>query len=184
MFKRVTIFDLDMTIVDSSHRTPNKPDGTLDLFGYFERKTRQHIFSDRLLPLAVVMRDLFYSGETYVVICTARDMNDDDFDFLNAKEIPYHKILNRNLVRDATEITCPVQLFQYISEGKIKTKPYYMKSDHLYKAHVLSYLDQLKQFKNLPKFFWDDARPVISHFRKHPNYTMMNAVTYNQRLAA
>ena len=32
--KRVVIFDLDETVVDSAHRTPNNPDGTLNLSRY------------------------------------------------------------------------------------------------------------------------------------------------------
>ena len=52
MKKKIAIFDLDGTVIDSSHRTPNKPDGTLDLEGYFELRTRKNIFKDTLLPLA------------------------------------------------------------------------------------------------------------------------------------
>ena len=39
-YKRVMIFDLDETLVNSKHRTPNRADGTLDLAGYFRNKTR------------------------------------------------------------------------------------------------------------------------------------------------
>ena len=39
--KKVVVFDLDGTVIDSAHRTPNLPDGTLDLAGYHKRKTRE-----------------------------------------------------------------------------------------------------------------------------------------------
>ena len=80
--KKIVIFDLDETVIDSSHRTPNNPDGTLNLNKYFELKNRENIFKDSLLPLAAKMKELYASGEYHVVICTARHMDENDFDFL------------------------------------------------------------------------------------------------------
>ena len=40
--KKIAIFDLDGTLVDSSHRTPNNADGTLDLQGYYKNRTRKN----------------------------------------------------------------------------------------------------------------------------------------------
>ena len=62
MKKKIAIFDLDGTVIDSSHRTPNKPDGTLDLEGYFELRTRKNIFKDTLLPLAEKMKEMYAAG--------------------------------------------------------------------------------------------------------------------------
>jgi len=64
--KRVVIFDLDETVVDSAHRTPNHPDGTLNLPLYLTLKTRENTLRDKLLPLAKYWKSLDLS-ETYVV---------------------------------------------------------------------------------------------------------------------
>ena len=87
MKKKIAIFDLDGTVIDSSHRTPNKPDGTLDLEGYFELRTRKNIFKDTLLPLAEKMKEMYASGDYYIVICTARGMCQADYDFLDANSL-------------------------------------------------------------------------------------------------
>ena len=41
--KEVAIFDLDGTIIDSSHRTPNNLDGTLNLERYHEMFNRSNV---------------------------------------------------------------------------------------------------------------------------------------------
>ena len=69
--KKIAVFDLDGTVIDSEHRTPNKADGTLDLDGYFQLRTRENIFKDTLLPLAEIMKEMYDSGDYHIVICTA-----------------------------------------------------------------------------------------------------------------
>jgi len=59
--KNITIFDLDGTVLDSSHRQATKPDGTLDLAKWFENATPEKIFQDKVLPLAQQMRKRFKS---------------------------------------------------------------------------------------------------------------------------
>jgi len=90
--KKTAVFDLDGTIINSTHRTPNNADGTLDLKRYFENKTRESIFRDTLLPLADKMKQMYDSGQYHIVICTAREMDQDDFDFLDYHGIKYDEI--------------------------------------------------------------------------------------------
>ena len=52
--KRIVVFDLDETIIDSKHRTPNRPDGTLDLDRYFAMKNRESIFLPFYLPYLII----------------------------------------------------------------------------------------------------------------------------------
>lgn len=65
------IFDLDGTVIDTSHRYRNGPDGHIDLEYWFENSTPEMIALDKLLPLADVMRRYYDEGHT-VIICTAR----------------------------------------------------------------------------------------------------------------
>ena len=93
--KKIAIFDLDGTVIDSDHRTPNKADGTLDLDRYFELKTRENIFRDTVLPLAERMKEMYDSGDWHIVICTARDMDQNDFDFLADNDLKFHECFDK-----------------------------------------------------------------------------------------
>ena len=158
MKTHIVIFDLDETIVDSSHRTPNNPDGTLNLPKYLESKTRENTLKDTLLPLANVWKNLDLE-KVYVVVCTARSWADFDQEFLDIHGLFAHKILHRKA--DGSENHTP---------------------DALLKRKWLKMLN-LKQFKNLPKIMFDDANPVISEMRKS-GLVCMNAISVNKRLAA
>jgi hypothetical protein len=157
-FKRIYVFDLDETIIDSAHRTPNKPDGTLDLERYFALKNRDSIFRDTLLPLAAFFKAIDRT-ENYVIICTARVMTDDDYAFLAHHNLVAHKVLCRP--EDG-------------SENCVK--------DGVLKARKIQRLRNLRQFRNKPVYMWDDAKPVIRAMRKI-GVTCMNAIKVNQRLA-
>ena len=54
------IFDLDHTIIDSSHRQSYLPDGSLDLVHWRENSTAEKVAQDTLLPLARVMASADY----------------------------------------------------------------------------------------------------------------------------
>jgi len=45
--KNITIFDLDGTVIDSSHRQATKPDGTLNLEHWFEMQRQKKSFKTR-----------------------------------------------------------------------------------------------------------------------------------------
>lgn len=153
--KKIAIFDLDGTVIDSSHRTPNHPDGTLNLDGYFELKTRENVFKDTLLPLADKMKEMYDSGEYHIVICTAREMNEDDYDFLYIHNLKYHEIFERSNVRKPHHWNLP--------DAAYKTK-------------------QLKPYKYKKYEFYDDAGPIVSAFSSYPNVTMYDANIENRRL--
>jgi len=155
--KRVVIFDLDATIVDSEHRTPNHADGTLNLPAYLELKTRENTLKDGLLPLARYWKSLDLT-ETYVIVCTARTWADFDQEFLDVNGLVAHKILHR--AGDGSENGTP--------DAKLKRK-------------WLNILN-LKQFKGVPRIMFDDAKPVISEMRKM-GLVCLNAITVNKRLA-
>lgn len=90
---KVKIFDLDHTVIDSSHRQITKPDGSLDLENWLANCTREKIFGDELLPLADEMKNSY--PHFYVVVCTARTMNVHDFEFLAAHGLHFDEILYR-----------------------------------------------------------------------------------------
>ena len=90
----IYIFDLDHTVVDSSHRQATRPDGSLDLDHWREHSTAKLIERDTLLPLAHEWRKLLKRGHT-VLVCTARVMGPADYFYLGSRGLFAHKIISR-----------------------------------------------------------------------------------------
>ena len=88
------IFDLDGTVIDSSHRHATNSDGSIDLAHWFENSTREKVMADTLLPLAKVMRSYFEQGHR-VIICTARCLRAADYEFLIHNNVASDHILSR-----------------------------------------------------------------------------------------
>lgn len=88
------IFDLDGTCIDSSHRQATLPDGSLDLDHWFEHNTPEKIANDSLLPLANLFRQ-HCSSNNFVIVCTARQMIEADFEFLTNNGLFADAIIHR-----------------------------------------------------------------------------------------
>ena len=87
------IFDLDHTVIDSSHRQRLKPNGDLDLDHWIaNRANRDLVMADRLLPLAHYWRAL---GP--VAVCTSRVASDLEHEYLARHYLPVHYFSSRNL---------------------------------------------------------------------------------------
>ena len=96
MIKNISIFDLDGTCVDSSHRQATLSDGTLNLAAWFANATPEKIAQDKLLPLAKEISNRKDKGD-YVIICTARVLGVWDHVFLADHGIKAQFILSRAL---------------------------------------------------------------------------------------
>ena len=92
---KLLVYDLDETIITSSHRQCFKPDGTLDLEHWRENCTPEMIAKDKLLPLANHMRQSFYQRGTFVTICTSRVMQKADWQYLNRNGLNFHYAMHR-----------------------------------------------------------------------------------------
>jgi hypothetical protein len=136
--KNIIIFDLDETCINSSHRTPNFPDGTLNLEAYIKNHTPKNVAKDKLLPIAKLMRDRHAMGD-YIIILTARDMQSCDYQFLQRNNLPYHKIMSRD---------------------QCKSEKHYKMKDGDYKMTWIKPFLKLKQFKGKQVIMFDDAKPV------------------------
>ena len=86
------IFDLDGTVIDSSHRQNTLPDGSLDLAHWIENNTVDKILADSLLPLAEKMREV--RSDTVAVI-TARVIQDADLAFLKRNNLKFDFLFSR-----------------------------------------------------------------------------------------
>ena len=89
------IFDLDHTVIDSTHRQLTKPDGTLDLAHWIENNTPEKIAADSLLPLADFWKAHQMSAQNEIVVCTARVFGAADAQFLDDHGLYADAILSR-----------------------------------------------------------------------------------------
>ena len=96
MTNKTFIFDLDHTVIDSSHRQITKADGSLDLDNWIANCTREKIMADKILPLASMWR-IFQASGAEIVVCTARVMGEWDHAFLADHGLKASAILSRPL---------------------------------------------------------------------------------------
>ena len=156
MIKQITIFDLDGTTLDSSHRQATLPNGNLNLAHWKENSTPEKIFDDKVLPLAQEVRRRNKKGD-YTIVCTARTLSYADFEFLMQEGILADKVISRPLGNNE-------------DDAKLKRK------------QLNSFLS-LRQFKQANKVMFDDNNNVRSELRQigisviHPN-------KYNNRKVA
>lgn len=109
------IFDLDGTVIDSSHRKATLPDGSLDLAHWLENNRPEKIALDTLLPLARVMRIL--SETCHVIVCTARAIQQADLDFMAANGLKYNAFLSREHGNNESDETLKVRLLSDYFNG-------------------------------------------------------------------
>ena len=131
MKKQIFIFDLDDTVIDSSHRATLKADAIeLDLDAWRRDSTYENIMKDSLLPLANFMRECIASPHAYTWVCTAREMQQADHDFLAKHRLTPNLVLSRQL--DDT------------------------RADHILKYKMMNRLLKLKPFRDCETIFFDD----------------------------
>tara|TARA_B100001287_G_scaffold255761_1_gene240112 strand:- start:1210 stop:1677 length:468 start_codon:yes stop_codon:yes gene_type:complete len=147
----IVVFDLDQTIIDSRHRTPVK-DGKVDVVKYISLQTRDNIYRDTILPLADVMKKDY--KDNYIIICTARHMTKNDYDFLRDNDLKYHEIYERGIVDK--------------SISSLDDAEYKMKC--------------LKKYKHINYTFYDDSEEVINKFKMYPNVRMVDSKIENVNL--
>jgi phosphoglycolate phosphatase-like HAD superfamily hydrolase len=79
--KRVEIFDMDGTIVDSTHRYRTMPCGSKIDLAYWNDNAHKAM-NDKMLPLAEHYKACLADPECYVIIATARVMGAADWAFV------------------------------------------------------------------------------------------------------
>jgi len=126
---RICIYDLDGTIIDSSHRATHDSNGNIDLNGWKEKSTKEFIFKDSLLPLYCQLQEDYKNGDM-VVLCTARELSKWDYEYINMHNIYYDKIISRP-IGNTTQ-------------------------DHILKKAQCSYLFNLPCYRESEKWFFDD----------------------------
>ena len=91
---KIYIFDLDDTTIDSRHRQLYFLNRKLDLEYWEQNSTRENIFKDELLFLALFMQWLI-SQQFTVWVLTAREISDYDVEFLKHHKLMPDRIISR-----------------------------------------------------------------------------------------
>ncbi len=139
MLRKITVYDLDGVLVDTSHRYRNLPDGTIDLAYWLENRTEENIAEDKILPLARQYQDDCLDPFTYCIICTSRMYHVLDIEFIVGILGAPDKLLMR-------------------PENN-------MEADGVLKRRQLQRLFNLRQFQWLPRFLWEDNPRNIDELR-------------------
>jgi len=85
------IFDLDETVIDSSHRQGET------LADWVALNTRENVLKDTLLPLADQMKAAYYNGDV-VTVCTSRVLSANDFESFRSLGLRFDNLLARTLL--------------------------------------------------------------------------------------
>lgn len=88
MIKKIKIYDLDGTLIDSSHRYQTK-NGRIDLAHWRDNDTRLNVFKDSFLDLHKWLQVDLKRKDTFVIFATARacTYNDHNYEFLKNHNI-------------------------------------------------------------------------------------------------
>ena len=147
----ICIYDLDGTIIDSSHRATHDEQGNIDLANWVENSTKDLINQDLLMPLyAQLVAD--YKNGNMVILCTARNLGVYDWEFIHAMGIYYDRVISR--------------------------PKYNMTRDCILKQSQLRYLFNLPQYKDNKKIFYDDNQANLDLVGELGNVELVNPKGY------
>ena len=153
---KICIYDLDGTIINSSHRAKYDEQGNLDLDHWKLNNTKENIFKDDLLPMYWQLRNDYENGNI-VILCTARELGKWDLEFIHSMGIYYDYIYSRPI--------------------GIPTK------DEIIKKAQLRHFWNFKQYRKYRKYFYDDKIENLREIRKLGNVDCINARIWNNKFA-
>ena len=149
---KICIYDLDGTIINSSHRASYDEQGNLDLDHWKANNTKENIFKDDLLPMYWQLRNDYENGNI-VILCTARELGKWDLEYIHSMGIYYDYIYSRP-VGNPTK-------------------------DEILKKAQLRHFWNFKQFKKMPKTFADDRQENLDEIQTLGNVSLINAKEWN-----
>ena len=153
MNPKIMIYDLDGTIIDSSHRARYDENGKLDLEHWKENNTKENIFNDNLLPMWKQLQMDYKQGHI-IILCTARELGKWDWEYIHSMGIYYDYVKSRK-------------------EGETTV-------DWKLKKRLLNPFFNLKPFKKAEKFFYDDNQLNLGAIQDMGGISI-NAKEWNDR---
>ena len=118
---KFVIFDLDATVIDSSHRQLARADGSLDLAAWRQNSTYPKVMADSLLPLANHWARIQKMNNVFIAVCTARVMSDADLDYLKFKGLKANEIMSRSVTDNRPDhVMKKGKILKFLREHNIK----------------------------------------------------------------
>jgi len=154
-FPKIRIYDLDGTIIDSSHRAKYDDNGKLDLDHWRENNTKENIFKDDLLPMYWQLVADYKNGDI-IILCTARELNKWDWEYIHSMGIYYDYVKSR-------------PIGETMSDWKLK-------------RNLLNPFFNLKPFQKLAKYFYDDNENNLAQL-SNMGAIICNAKQWNNRFS-
>ena len=148
---RICIYDLDGTVIDSSHRATHDQEGNIDLANWIANSTKELIFNDSLMPLYTQLVNDYKNGDM-VILCTARLLGKYDLEYIHSMGIYYDRIISRPTGNQT--------------------------NDGILKNSQLRYLFNLPQYKNREKVFYDDNQNNLNLVGKLGKIELVNPRGY------
>jgi len=160
MNQEVYIYDLDGTIIDSSHRVGINEDGSINLDLWRANATAENVAKDKLIMHTYQHLVDTYKAGHYVILCTARELNQPDLEYIANNNIYYDRIISR----------------PHGNEMK----------DFALKKMQLSYLFQMPSIRKMRKWFFDDNKKNLLAIRElgrafNSQVVTIDAVLFNQQ---
>lgn len=171
--RQVIAFDLDHTLIDSSHRNVTNPDGSFNLTGWIEKSTWEYIQQDKLLPLCHHFWAFKEAGFTLIAV-TAREMREDDYRFLKENDLDFDLVLERGNSKELDEQLKDGKLHEFLSEeGRIPYLFFDDKDENLEVAAKHGFQPMKAQLFNL--------RTVVKDYHSIKNVTATNIKDFNPK---
>ena len=144
---KICIYDLDGTVIDSSHRATHDEQGNIDLVNWKAKSTKDFIFQDSLMPLySQLVKD--YKNGDMVILCTAREFSKWDWEYLYFHNIYFDRVISR-------------------PKGNIS-------NDGELKKNQLRYLFTLPCYRDRIKIFYDDNENNLKTVAELGDIILMN----------
>ena len=122
MEKLVIAWDLDGTLIDSSHRALVNGEFSLDFWQ--KMATPSNIMKDKLLPLYEVFQEFQKTGFTQICV-TARVLNQGDFEFFKKHNMNFSLFLQREDSLELDEVLKTKRLKDFFEkEGRLPFQAY------------------------------------------------------------
>lgn len=171
--RQVIAFDLDHTLIDSSHRHCTHPDGSFNLQGWIEKSTWEHIQKDVLLPLCHHFWAFKEAGFTVIAV-TAREMREPDYRFLRENDLEFDAILERGNSKELDEQLKNGKLREFLSqEGRIPYLFFDDKDENLEVAKKYGFQTMKAQLFNL--------KTVVKDYHSVRNINENNIETFSPK---
>lgn len=113
----VNIFDLDYTLIDSSHRSNAFGDyyRGVDYEYWLQHLSLEDVLKDKLLPLSELLKEFSKTSIANIAV-TARQMFAADYEYLKRHDLHFHMVLHREDSRELDHVIKEKNLKNYLKK--------------------------------------------------------------------